>query len=94
MKRNLGAILLAAATALIASSACASGYGPAPFYRPDVGSTFPRHRHCGKHAWGADSENCSRDAGDTSDAGGAGSPGTESGGAAPSPVEFSTFSHQ
>ena len=38
MKRNLLATLLIAASAVVASPAFASGYGPAPFYRPAVGA--------------------------------------------------------
>ncbi|MFM0325014.1 hypothetical protein [Caballeronia glebae] len=38
MKRNLIATLLIAATATLAAPAFASGYGPAPFYRPAVGA--------------------------------------------------------
>ncbi|CCD40220.1 FIG00455658: hypothetical protein [Candidatus Paraburkholderia kirkii UZHbot1] len=38
MKRNLLATLLIAASATIAAPAFASGYGPAPFYRPAVGA--------------------------------------------------------
>ncbi|SAK57911.1 hypothetical protein AWB79_02459 [Caballeronia hypogeia] len=38
MKRNLLATLLIAATATLAAPAFASGYGPAPFYRPAVGA--------------------------------------------------------
>jgi hypothetical protein len=38
MKKNLLAALLVAATASIAAPAFASGYGPAPSYRPSVGA--------------------------------------------------------
>lgn len=38
MKRNLLATLLIAASATLAAPAFASGYGPAPFYRPAVGA--------------------------------------------------------
>lgn len=38
MKKNLLASLLIAATASIAVPAFASGYGPAPYYRPEVGA--------------------------------------------------------
>jgi hypothetical protein len=38
MKRNLIATLLIAASATLAAPAFASGYGPAPFYRPAVGA--------------------------------------------------------
>lgn len=38
MKKNLLASLLIAATASIAVPAFASGYGPAPSYRPQVGA--------------------------------------------------------
>ncbi|MDP9157155.1 MAG: hypothetical protein M3O74_23240 [Pseudomonadota bacterium] len=38
MKKNLLASLLIAATASIAVPAFASGYGPAPSYRPSVGA--------------------------------------------------------
>lgn len=38
MKRNLIATLLIAASASIAAPAFASGYGPAPSYRPAVGA--------------------------------------------------------
>ena len=38
MKTKLIAALLVAATASVAAPAFASGYGPAPFYRPDVGA--------------------------------------------------------
>jgi hypothetical protein len=38
MKRNLLATLLIAASATIAAPAFASGYGPAPFYRPAAGA--------------------------------------------------------
>jgi hypothetical protein len=38
MKKNLLASLLIAATASIAVPAFASGYGPAPSYRPTVGA--------------------------------------------------------
>jgi hypothetical protein len=38
MKRNLLATLLIAASATIAAPAFASGYGPAPFYKPAVGA--------------------------------------------------------
>ncbi|WP_244817059.1 hypothetical protein [Caballeronia sp. Lep1P3] len=38
MKRNLLASLLIAASATLAAPAFASGYGPAPSYRPAVGA--------------------------------------------------------
>ncbi|HZZ06102.1 hypothetical protein [Paraburkholderia sp.] len=38
MKTKLIAALLVAASASIAAPAFASGYGPAPFYRPSVGA--------------------------------------------------------
>ena len=38
MKNTLIAALLVAASATLAAPAFASGYGPAPFYRPDVGA--------------------------------------------------------
>ncbi|MDR5838498.1 hypothetical protein [Caballeronia sp. LZ034LL] len=38
MKRNLLATLLIAVSAAVAAPAFASGYGPAPFYRPAVGA--------------------------------------------------------
>lgn len=38
MKNKLIAALLVAASASIAAPAFASGYGPAPFYRPAVGA--------------------------------------------------------
>jgi hypothetical protein len=38
MKTKLIAALLVAASATIAAPAFASGYGPAPFYRPGVGA--------------------------------------------------------
>ena len=38
MKKNLLAALLIAATASVAVPAFASGYGPAPFYNPNVGA--------------------------------------------------------
>jgi len=38
MKNRILAALLLAASATIAAPAFASGYGPAPFYRPDVGA--------------------------------------------------------
>ncbi|NLP64029.1 hypothetical protein [Paraburkholderia sacchari] len=38
MKTKLIAALLVAASASIAAPAFASGYGPAPHYRPDVGA--------------------------------------------------------
>ena len=38
MKRNLIATLLIAASATLAAPAFASGYGPAPHYRPDTGA--------------------------------------------------------
>lgn len=38
MKTKLIAALLVAATASVAAPAFASGYGPAPFYRPNVGA--------------------------------------------------------
>jgi hypothetical protein len=38
MKRNLLATLLIAASATLAAPAFASGYGPAPFYRPAAGA--------------------------------------------------------
>jgi hypothetical protein len=38
MKRNLLATLLIAVSATVAAPAFASGYGPAPFYRPAVGA--------------------------------------------------------
>jgi hypothetical protein len=38
MKRNLLATLLIVASATLAAPAFASGYGPAPFYRPAVGA--------------------------------------------------------
>jgi hypothetical protein len=38
MKTKLIAALLVAATASVAAPAFASGYGPAPFYRPAVGA--------------------------------------------------------
>ncbi|GGD65931.1 hypothetical protein [Caballeronia grimmiae] len=38
MKRNLIATLLIAVSASIAAPAFASGYGPAPSYRPSVGA--------------------------------------------------------
>ncbi|WP_144153857.1 hypothetical protein [Paraburkholderia sp. BCC1885] len=38
MKNTLLAALLVAASATLAAPAFASGYGPAPFYRPNVGA--------------------------------------------------------
>lgn len=38
MKTKLIAALLVAASASVAAPAFASGYGPAPFYRPSVGA--------------------------------------------------------
>lgn len=38
MKAKLAAVLLAALSASAAAPAFASGYGPAPFYRPSVGA--------------------------------------------------------
>ncbi|CDY79790.1 FIG00455658: hypothetical protein [Caballeronia glathei] len=38
MKRNLLAALLVAVSASLAAPAFASGYGPAPFYRPATGA--------------------------------------------------------
>jgi hypothetical protein len=38
MKTKLIAAVLVAASAMIAAPAFASGYGPAPFYRPAVGA--------------------------------------------------------
>ena len=38
MKNKLLAALLVAASATLAAPAFASGYGPAPFYRPSVGA--------------------------------------------------------
>jgi hypothetical protein len=38
MKTKFIAALLVAASASIAAPAFASGYGPAPFYRPDTGA--------------------------------------------------------
>jgi hypothetical protein len=38
MKSKIVAALLVAATATLAAPAFASGYGPAPFYRPNVGA--------------------------------------------------------
>jgi len=38
MKTKFIAALLVAASASVAAPAFASGYGPAPFYRPDVGA--------------------------------------------------------
>jgi hypothetical protein len=38
MKNKLLAALLVAASATLAAPAFASGYGPAPFYRPAVGA--------------------------------------------------------
>ena len=44
MKKNLLAALLIAATASVAVPAFASGYGPAPFYRPQTGAPVVRKR--------------------------------------------------
>ena len=38
MKTKLIAALLVATSAAVAAPAFASGYGPAPYYRPDVGA--------------------------------------------------------
>lgn len=38
MKTKLIAALIVAASAAVAAPAFASGYGPAPFYRPNVGA--------------------------------------------------------
>lgn len=38
MKTRILAVLLIAASATLAAPAFASGYGPAPFYRPSVGA--------------------------------------------------------
>ncbi|WP_296661811.1 hypothetical protein [Paraburkholderia sp.] len=43
MKTKLIAALLVAASASIAAPAFASGYGPAPFYRPEVGAPASQH---------------------------------------------------
>jgi hypothetical protein len=43
MKKNLLASLLIAAAASIAVPAFASGYGPAPSYRPSVGAPASQH---------------------------------------------------
>jgi hypothetical protein len=73
LKRSLAAGILVASTASGVSSAFASGYGPAPFYRPDTGSTFSRHEHCGRHFPGFGS---AKDTGCTTDADGASMPGS------------------
>ncbi len=81
MHRSLVAGLLAAATALFASSVFASGYGPAPFYRPDTGApasqrgpgadTFGTHTFFSRHA--------RAEAKDRTDVGGVDTYGTQSG---------------
>ncbi|SEJ17598.1 hypothetical protein [Paraburkholderia diazotrophica] len=43
MKTRLIAALLVAVSAAVAAPAFASGYGPAPFYRPSVGAPASQH---------------------------------------------------
>jgi hypothetical protein len=90
MKRTFAAGLLVTATASIVSSAFASGYGPAPFYRPDVGSTVWRHGH---YAQALPTEG---PANGTRDVTGEGSsmPQSESGARASPPVELPSAPQQ
>lgn len=80
MKRYLAAAILITATLSIVSPAFASGYGPAPFYHPDVGSTFPRHAHWGRSLPANGSDN---DAGYASDTDSPTRPSSQSGAQAP-----------
>lgn len=83
-------MLCAAVTGSIVSPAFASGYGPAPFYRPDVGSTYPHHTHWWKTSQGtstADGNNT------TTDIGGAGMPAAQSGSNVPSPADLPDVPH-
>jgi hypothetical protein len=48
MKTKLIAALLVASTATLAAPAFASGYGPAPFYRPDVGAPASQRGQSGQ----------------------------------------------
>jgi hypothetical protein len=91
MKRNLIAGIFIVATAFIASSAVASGYGPAPFYRPDTDSTWPHHTHWGRSTA---SDTTTRDTGYGSDAGGTHMPVSQSGPTGSSPAEASSFPKQ
>jgi hypothetical protein len=43
MKTRFIAALLIAASAAVAPPAFASGYGPAPFYRPSLDKSVPQH---------------------------------------------------
>jgi hypothetical protein len=89
MKRHLAVAALVIATASTVSSAFASGYGPAPFYRPDVDSTASPHWHWGRASPSANPVN---DNGHGADVGNSSAPG--SGGRAPSPIAPPTVPQQ
>nr|WP_144147256.1 hypothetical protein [Paraburkholderia sp. BCC1884] len=76
MHRSLIAGLLFAVTASLASPAFASGYGPAPFYRPDTGAPASQ-RGPGDHSFF--SRHRKIDAANGTDAGGVETYGTQSG---------------
>lgn len=78
-------MLCAAVTASFVSPAFASGYGPAPFYRPDVGSTSPHHAHWWKTSQATSSANGTNP---TTDIGGVGAPAAQSGSNVPSPADL------
>jgi hypothetical protein len=87
MKRTLAAGLLVLETASFVSSAYASGYGPAPFYRPDAGSTIWPHRH---YAQALPNEDTANGARDVTGEGNANMPESQSGAKVPPPVELPT----
>ncbi|MGF6771877.1 hypothetical protein P3T18_004364 [Paraburkholderia sp. GAS199] len=82
MKRLSIAGMLAAASLSVMPSAFASGYGPAPFYRPDVGAPISQR------GLSAENERSDYRAEGMTDVGGAYPPGSELGERSASPLKF------
>ena len=77
--------LLVAATASVVSSAFASGYGPAPFYRPDIGAPVSQR---GQSSLTLATDRMTNGVTTATDVGGANPSASQSGGRVPSSVSF------
>lgn len=91
MKRALFAgLVIAATSACLAPSAFASGYGPAPFYRPYVGAPASQR---GESAQTLTSERRDERTSTANDVGGVAASTSEMGEGAPSTGERWTYGH-
>ena len=91
MKRTvLRALIITTATAAAASSAYASGYGPAPFYRPYVGAPASQQ---GQNSQTLSAERMNIRTSEAADVGGVAALTSESGGDMPSSSHVWIYRH-